>query len=601
MGLQVVTGRQERTESEPHGWIKGDRVRVRILYPFTLVILFVVGAFLVAAYLLEEHDHQRNLEESAAAVERLFQQGLENDAAMMQAALTVIANDEGIKRAFINRDRETLLKRVWPIFNNLQKNNRVSHFYLTEPDRVNFLRVHKPDEYGDTIDRITTLRAAEARVPARGIELGPLGTFTLRVVLPWYDGETLIGFLELGEEIGHIIDEVHRILGADLLVLVYERFLGLDRWRAGKKMLGHQDDWPRFGNTLVVGRAMEKIPHTLVKMLEQGDHSYKGPLYTVEGDSEFYVTFRPLNDIRGREVGDFIIVRNVTGVQAGYRNAMIMTALVSVLVGGIVFAIFYAILGRVERDYQRQREVELQLSRIDTQHQKVIQVEKLSAMGLMISEIAHQLNNPLVGVVNMAQLAEREIADPVRIRELLGEIGKAGKDCHGFVKRMLGFTKISCFESKSTDMNRLINETVALFQQSVGHQQKIVCKLPNKPLELDVDPVLIRHALFNLLSNAAQANPADGSITVTLSPKTEQWDNAAGWCLDVSDQGPGLSDELKEKIFTPFFTTHSEGTGLGLPVVLHVAILHEGSITVANNQGYGATFSLWLPTMEIDE
>jgi len=589
------------TALESYGGEGGDRVRARILYPFALVILFVVGAFLVAAYLFEGREHEKNLTESAASVERLFRQGLKNDAAMMQAALTVVARDESIKKAYISGDRRDLLKLVWPLFNNLRENNRVSHFYFTGPDRVNFLRVHKPDEYGDTIDRISTLRASEARVPARGIELGPLGTFTLRVVLPWYDGETLIGFLELGEEIDHITDEVHRVLGADLLVLVYERFLGLKQWEKGKKMLGHKEDLPRFGDTVVVGRAMERIPDVLAELLKRGDHSYRGPLRAVEGGRDLYVTFLPLNDISGREVGDFIVVRDVTGAQAGYRDAMALTALISVLAGSLVFAIFYVILGKVEHDYRRQRKIELQLSRMDTEQQKVIQVEKLSAMGLMVGEIAHQLNNPLVGVVNMAQLAEREAADPERLKELLIEIGKAGKDCHAFVKRMLEFNKISCFDRKPTNMNVLVEETVALLQQSLDHPHKVVCELPHENPILDVDPVLIRHALFNLLTNAAQVSLPEGTITVGLTKTTYPQEPTFEWCLTVSDEGPGLADDIIDNIFTPFFTTRAEGTGLGLPVVQHVAILHEGLITASNTESGGAIFALWLPVTEINE
>jgi hypothetical protein len=278
--------------SEQYHGHAGDRVRARILYPFALVILFVVGAFLVAAYLFENREHERNLTESAAAVERLFRQGLENDSAMMQAALSVIARDDSMKKAFIDRDRESLLKLAWPLFNNLRTHNRVTHFYFTDPNRVNFLRVHKPDEYGDTIDRITTLRAAEVKVPARGIELGPLGTFTLRAVLPWFEGETLIGFLELGEEIDHITDAVHETMGADLLVLVYEQFLGLTQWETGKEMLGHKNDWPRFGNSVVVGRSMKNIPGELVEALNQGNHSYKEHMHVKEDGKHLYICQR---------------------------------------------------------------------------------------------------------------------------------------------------------------------------------------------------------------------------------------------------------------------------------------------------------------------
>ncbi len=580
------------TLKRAYGGYRSDRVRTRILVPFTFVILFVIAIFVISSYLHEDRDHELDLADKVAAAERLFLQRLEQDSALMQAAMTAFSRDEGLKKPFLAGDRKALLQRARPLFNKLRKENRVTHFYFTRADRVSFLRVHQPGRYGDSIDRITTLRAVGALEAARGIELGPLGTLTLRVVMPWFDGNKVIGYLELGEEIDHIIEEVHEILGVDLLVLVNKKYLNPELWKTGRKMLGHQDDWGRFGSNLVVGRAMEHIPETLSQILDKEEFSTGKVVQFTENNRTLYAAFRPLTEISGRSVGEFIVVQDVTSFRASFRNSMAMIVALSILVGGIVFVTFYAILGRVEKDYMRQREVELQLSRVNTEHQKVVQVEKLSAMGLMIGEIAHQLNNPLAGVVNMTQLAEREVNNPQRIGELLGAIKKAGKDSHAFVKRMLEFTKISCFERKPTNMNLLIEETVALFQQSAGGEQKIVTNLPETSPVLDIDPVLIRHALFNLISNAAQANPDDGTITVSLSA---EFQSAAGWKITVQDQGDGVPESDLNKIFTPFFTTHDEGTGLGLPVVQHVTILHEGHISVSNPDGGGAVFALWLP------
>ncbi len=577
---------------------KSDRVRARILLPFTLVILSVITAFVVAAYIHEDRDHERDLSETVAAVERLFRQGLEKDASMMQAVLTMLSRDEEMKNNFLEGNRETLLKRAWPAFDELRQSNRITHLYFTGPNRVNFLRVHQPNRYGDVIDRITTLRAAEVQEATRGIELGPLGTFTLRVVVPWYKDSQLIGFLELGKEINHITEEVHGILGVDLLVLVHEEFLNPQLWEKGRQMLGHQDDWGHFGATLVVGRAMDEIPAALIKILDQQEYSYEKVLRVVEAGRNLYIAFLPLTDISGREVGDFIVVQDVTGLRAGFQNSMAMITAVSILVGGIVFVIFYMILGKVERGYRHQREIELQLAQVNTEHQKIVQIEKLSAMGLMIGEIAHQLNNPLAGVVNMAQLAEREIDDPERMKELLAEIASAGKDCHAFVRRMLDFTKLSRFERKPTDMNQLIEETVSLFKESAGRDTSVIIESAPDTPTLDVDPVLIRHALFNLLSNAAQANPPGATISVQLSRGERSKGNLRGWCLSVADQGPGIPADDLDKIFTPFFTTRSEGTGLGLPVVQHVAMLHEGDISAENCKDGGALFALWLPDIK---
>ena len=340
---------------------QGSQVRARILIPFAILILTITGAFLIAAYLFEDREREESLTASVAAAESLYHQGIEKDSDIMHAALIAIARDKGIKEAFLNRNREALLKRAWPLFDELRKNNNITHFYFTGVDRKNFLRVHKPDQFGDTIDRITMLRAEKEQEVARGIELGVLGTFTLRIVLPWYDGDRLIGYLELGEEIDSIAEEVHRILGADLLVLVNDRVLDLQHWETGRKMLGHQSDWRRFGSMVVVGRAMKKIPPALIRVLERDDRSYKGVLRMEEDEKDLFVAFLPITDVSGGEVGDLVVVQDVTGQQKGFRDGMAGIAILSLLVGSLVFAIFYVILSRVDRDSRRQREVELQL------------------------------------------------------------------------------------------------------------------------------------------------------------------------------------------------------------------------------------------------
>lgn len=574
---------------------KEDRVRARILLPFAVVVLSVIGAFILATYVYQDWEHARQLNENVAAAQHLFHQGVEKDVAMLQAALIGISSNKEIRSAFLARDRQALLSLTGPLFDRLRKNNRITHFYFDDPDQINFLRVHEPGEFGDRIDRVSTRRALQGRNFVSGIELGVLGTLTLRVVMPWYVGNRLIGLLELGEEVGHIADAVHEILGVDLLVLVSNQLIDAQRWEEGRSMLRHENDWLQLGAQFVVGRAMEKIPRSLVELLRRGGAAPHTVVRLQEDGRDLNVAILPLEDVSDQAVGRLVIVHDVTASQADFRTVMTSTALLSLLLGGGVFAVFYAILGRVERDYQRQREMELQLSRVNTEHQKAVQLEKLSAMGMMVGEIAHQLNNPLVGVINMAQLAEREIHDPKRSGEILEEIARAGKECKAFVSRMLEFTKISHFERSLTDMNQLVENTLSLFRQSVGEQIRIEVDLPAQSPVLNIDPILISHALFNLLSNAAEVSPSGKPISIRLFPEAREKGSLPGWSVSVRDHGPGLSDEALAKIYDPFYTTRSEGTGLGLTVVQHVAILHEGEISACNAEQSGAIFALWLP------
>ena len=574
------------------GTVRRDRVKAPILVPFTLVLVFVVGVFVATAYVFEKRQHSRDLSSSARAVEELFARELARDTMMMRGILAAVTRNEDIKTTFLAGDRQALSRLVRPLFENLRQGQHVTHFYFTGPDRVNFLRVHQPGRHGDMINRVTTLGAEATGEITDGVELGPLGTLTLRVVFPWMHDGKLIGYLELGEEVDPIIAEIRNIVGVDLEVIIYKKHLNRRQWETGMKMLGRQPEWDRFRRSVGIGAKTGEFPAVLTNLVDEGDHPYGVPLELKGEGKTLSVAFLPFYDAAETELGDMVVLRDVTELQKFFFNSMGLIAVLCVLAGAAAFVLFYFILDRVERDYRHQREVESQLSTLSREHERIVQMEKLSAMGMMVGEIAHQINNPLVGVVNMAQLAEREADDAVRTRELLGHIRKAGEHCRAFLQRMLQFTTISRSARKATDMKTLIDDTVTLFQQSTKGSAHVETVLPDDAVTLQVDPVLVRHALFNLLSNAAQADRNDGTITVSLAPSE---DGSPDWILSVSDRGPGLADDIKDDIFKPFFSTRAEGTGLGLPVVQHVAMSHGGTITATNTASGGACFALRIP------
>ncbi len=563
---------------------RGDRVKGPILAPFTLVLLLALGALLVTAYRYEAHARAHDLTNSVRAVDRLFRLQLDNDAAKLHATLCPISRDAALKAAFLDGDREGLLAQVAPLFERLNAQHRVTHFYLMDAGRRVVLRAHEPDLASDRIDRSTLLRAEETGREAQGLELGPLGTLSLRAVKPWYDGDTLIGYLELAEEIDHVSREIHAALGVDLLVLVERR------------LLNRPDDPIAAGDgqaPVILSSTLRDIPQVVLDHLRQSPGASHGTVHALAGTQVLYTALLPLEGASGQALGQIAVVRDVTDLQAGFRSALITAAVLVVGAGVLAFGLFYLVLDRVERDYRRQRAMETRFTRLSTEHQRIVQIEKLSEVGRTIGEIAHQINNPLVGVINMTQLAEREADDPARVRQLLGEIRQAGKDCHAFLQRMLTFTRVSRCQSKPTEVTGLVRDTIALFQQSTDGHPEVACDLP-EPLTLDLDPVLLRHALFNLLANAAQVNPPGAVITVRLQPAMGP-ERVPGWSLAVIDQGPGLTEAVRERLFTPFFTTRPTGTGLGLAVVQHVAMLHGGEASADNQPGGGAIFAVWLP------
>lgn len=563
--------------------------------PLAITLTFILCVFSVAIYNIEARIRDRDLAERSAAVVKLFAQKLDKDTHKMMATLRAMMTNEAMEEAFRRGDRGALARQGGGLFRNLSAEHKITHLYFIRPDLVSLYRFHSPDEYGDEIRRVSLQQASESQKAAHGLELGPIGTLTLRVVAPWRREGELLGYLEIGEEIEHLLDEIRYSLGIDLLVLADKHFLTPAQWRRGLDLMQRGGSWDRFGSHAVLAQTAEQLPAALDERLLQRLLG-GGTAEIRDLGRSIHLASVPINDAGGRHLGDLVVMRDISALESTFQWSMVAVILLSLLAAGGVLGIFYLALERVERDYRRQHDLEHQLLRLDSEHRRILQLEKLSAVGTMVGGIAHQLNNPLVGVVNLAQLAEREADDPARTRELLKEIRSAGEDCRDFVKRMLGFSRVSCFESKPTPMAELIDDTVLLFRQAESRHLPVEVKLPEQPVVLTVDPILIRHALFNLLLNAAQAT-ADGEagIEISLERSEDKERNLSGWALAVTDHGRGMPPEVMERIFVPFYTTRSDGTGLGLPVVQHVALLHNGQVTVASAPGHGTRFAIWLP------
>ncbi len=306
---------------------------------------------------------------------------------------------------------------------------------------------------------------------------------------------------------------------------------------------------------------------------------------------EFYIPFR-LGAASETVTGVVSLHSSAGPINAAIQQGVYLLWLLTGLGGIIMYVALYRLFLAV---YHSRYEISSKFAKLSTEHERLIQIEKLSAMGQMVSEIAHQLNNPLVGVVNLAELAEREIGNQARVKELLGEVRSAGEHCREYVQRVLRLNQLTRFEWRPIDVNQLARDTIVFFQQSLGERPSVTIEAPAEATICDVDPILIRHALFNLIHNAAQADP-NGTIVVSLA--REQRDGMSGFSLTVSDHGPGFTPEAADKLFTPFFTMRPGGTGLGLSIVQHIAILHGGTISAENRPDGGARFTIWIPATQ---
>jgi signal transduction histidine kinase len=218
--------------------------------------------------------------------------------------------------------------------------------------------------------------------------------------------------------------------------------------------------------------------------------------------------------------------------------------------------------------------------------------ENLAALGEMSAGIAHEFKNALATISGYAQMIHSE-AKPGDIRESSERILDQTRALTHVVTEFLRFAKPLEISYETVAMQPLV-ERVAEELQEATPQCQVECE--GSFVELPGDEALLRQALVNLTRNAAEAARAGGGPPrVKVSGTMEELGGKRWQRICVSDNGPGIPEGDLPKIFLPFYTTKSEGTGLGLAVVQKVALQHGGSIEARNRPEGGADFILWLP------
>jgi signal transduction histidine kinase len=260
------------------------------------------------------------------------------------------------------------------------------------------------------------------------------------------------------------------------------------------------------------------------------------------------------------------------------RNAMILASLVSLALGNA----------------RLHKELQARLKQLSDTQEEVIQSEKMTALGNLLSGVAHELNNPLCGILGYAQLLQQTITDP-KMRKGIEVIVREGDRAARIVSNLLTFARREKAERKPLGLNGVIMKTL----EKKAYDLK-VCRIEVKS---DLDPRLpyilgdfhqMQVVFGNLITNAQQAMfEAHGRGVLAIRSERRE----GNVVVILADDGPGIPAEHVRRIFDPFFTTKDvgQGTGLGLSVALAIVRDHGGALKLSGRPGRGATFVIELP------
>lgn len=230
--------------------------------------------------------------------------------------------------------------------------------------------------------------------------------------------------------------------------------------------------------------------------------------------------------------------------------------------------------------------------------------EKLASVGLLAAGIAHELNNPLTGVLTFTHLLRKKTPDGSADAEDLDLVIRETKRCAAIIRRLLDFAREKKPETKFADLNKIVEETVRIVERPASFRDvEIALDLDPALPQVWLDADLIKQVIMNMVVNAQHAIEQRGTITVRTrrcaeAGRAEPGGQAVPMVeISIIDTGCGITAQNLTKIFDPFFTSKAvgKGTGLGLSVSHGIVQAHGGSIDVESTVGEGSTFRIRLP------
>ena len=265
---------------------------------------------------------------------------------------------------------------------------------------------------------------------------------------------------------------------------------------------------------------------------------------------------------------------------------------------GLSFAILGFLLGGTidarRREARAATLIRVQLETIREAREKLLQHEKLAALGQLAAAIAHEVRNPLAVIRSAAQgLRDAMPAGVADARRACSFITDEADRLGNLVNSLLAFARPVHISPMKVPITELFERAMTLAAEQNPDKHVHLRNRAAANLEaVSVDPELMSRVLVGLVANAIEAADADGEVTLEATSTGPQVE------LAVSDSGPGVAPDLRERVFEPFFTTRAEGVGLGLAIARQIVEAHGGTIAVGESASGGARFAVILPAID---
>lgn len=598
------------------------------------LILTATAIMLLSALVLGGYSYQNQLwqlqgrfNDLAVNDHRLFETILESQAEGLSRALVGLSRMDSLLEPFARGDRQALEEAVRPVFAELKTQHQITHMYFIATQGDVFLRAHKPDQFGDRLERATFRRAAATRSIAHGLEMGK-NFFSLRCVMPVYLDGVQIGYMEVAEEIDHVFAQLKHITGNDFGLFLpasyirqYDSALRVDA--SGRFSLLYPTNRESF--LLLAGR--------LNALLDQGLQNFAVKRTKIGRDS-YLVGVGPLHDAFGKTAGVFVTQRNVTlFYDALWRGVVTSLAgfIVILVVGNALlylsmrkslnlFQTLHQHIRNVTQTWDIKSRVRIEthdeigelatdLNRMQDQIQDMQtalqqRANELSAANQELESfgysLSHDLRTPLAKIASAADILRDSYVARLddNGRFLVETLCAGSEQMDRLIDAIMALTKSSRKEllRQEVDLAALAREVAA--DHALAEPARTVRFVAPDRLPVEGDAHLLRVVLANLLSNAWKytRDQVDPQVEFGVEERSGQA------VFFVRDNGVGFDMREADNIFQPFKRLANAGrfagTGIGLATVQKIVQRHGGHVWAHGKQGQGATFFFTLAPSE---
>lgn len=534
----------------------------------------------------------------------------------------VSVSKEQMIRAFAKRDRDELFRLSLPFYEILKEENPYfMSFGWILPDNQVFLRVHKPeDEHGNIAGvRQDIVMVNRDRVQLSGFSIGRNGS-QFRVLQPvYYNGEYL-GVLQMGVDARFVIETLKEKMNIATGLTIANKGFERNSGSGARKLVC---------NSQTVYTTDEQLFGEFIKGV---DWESQGQHFTINGKRFALHRVLPLNDFKDDHFGCLFVAIDISGITEATHKSLMTALLLSGLLLFLTYVLLYLSFGflidkilslnrtleKSNVELEERVEERTQAFFAEVEERKIVEdklhrAEKMEAIGLMASGVAHDLNNILTGIVSYPQLLLMRLPADSYLRKPICEIKESGLRAAAVVADLLTVARDAAKVRTCTSLNALILDYLQSPEANL-----LRSNYPDISIETFLDPQLpglccspthVNKCLMNLVINAAEAFDGPGTITLSTSmvsidagEETEVFPAHGDYlAVQVQDDGPGISAADVGHIFEPFYTKKKmgrSGTGIGLAVVWNCMQDHGGHVSVQSHETQGTTFTLIFPASE---